>query len=529
MHRGLGVPEVVQLICAQFATGALNPLSDAAEHDLSVLGARTSRTFLNPALNVLWSHQNTILNLLRCMPADVWDVTKEKIEAYGATVTTHIRLQRTIVSSDWERPLFYGHRVRSFNGLMDLLLKDTAFFETLTLCLPGDFIFPNLQKMDWYPQLPETFHHVHLFLAPTLKQLFLSSIKTFSHLSVLSNLAVKCPGLTTVTIKAHNMDDLALPIISGLVRELRHIESLDVPGLDEAAFVYLAQLPGLRSLGFHSAETPNPFFQSSGNSVDFPALIHLTTPTMEAATALLAILPNRPFQTLSINRTPIHCTHIARQFYSALAKRCSHSSLRALNIHYDAWENNDDALSAEDIAMYSVGPDILLPLFSFDHLVNVVLVHPVGFDIDDATVRTMARAWPRIEILSLRAGPLRHVPPRLTLEGLSAFAEYCPHLSTLAITFDATLVPTRRGPTKTARVCQGSLRTLAVSLSLISKPGRVAVFLSAIFPELRWIETCYDDTLDAEEGEVDVIIPEPETVASHALWKDVEDALDSDF
>ncbi|KAJ6486297.1 hypothetical protein DFH09DRAFT_1291589 [Mycena vulgaris] len=505
MHRGLSVPEVVQLICAQFATGALNPLSDAAEHDLSVL-ARTSRTFLNPALNVLWSHQNTILNLLRCMPADVWDVTKEKIEAYGATVTTHIRLQRTIVSSDWERPLFYGHRVRSFNGLMDLLLKDTAFFETLTLCLPGDFIFPNLQTMDWYPQLPETFHHVHLFLTPTLKQLFLSSIKTISHLSVLSNLAVKCPALTTVTIKAHNMDDLALPIISSFVRELRHIESLDVPGLDEAAIAYLAQLPGLRSLGLHSAETPNPFFQSSGSSVDFPALTHLTTPTMEAAIALLAILPNRPLQTLSINRTPIHCTHIARQFYSALEKRCSHSSLRALNIRHDAWENNDDALSAEDIAMYSVGPDILPPLFSFDHLVDVVLVHPVGFDIDDATVRTMARAWPRIEILSLRAGPLRHVPPRLTLEGLSAFAEYCPHLST----------------PRWSRLDE-ALRKWR------DKPGRVAVFLSAIFSELRWIETCYDDTLDAEEGEVDVIIPEPETVASHALWKDVEDALDSDF
>lgn len=74
MHRGLQILELIELICAQVGTDGVHPLSKDESRDLSVL-ARTSKAFLNPALNVLWRHQDTIVNLLKCMPADLWDIS----------------------------------------------------------------------------------------------------------------------------------------------------------------------------------------------------------------------------------------------------------------------------------------------------------------------------------------------------------------------------------------------------------------------------------------------------------------------
>jgi hypothetical protein len=62
MHRGLLIPEVVELICgvADFPT-------------LSSL-ARTCQTFQPPALAVLWETQFGLMQLLKCMPSDLWEV-----------------------------------------------------------------------------------------------------------------------------------------------------------------------------------------------------------------------------------------------------------------------------------------------------------------------------------------------------------------------------------------------------------------------------------------------------------------------
>jgi hypothetical protein len=53
----------------------------------------------------------------------------------------------------------------------------------------------------------------------------------------------------------------------------------------------------------------------------------------------------------------------------------------------------------------------------------------------------MARAWPRIERLHLEPQHLHHITPRITLEGIYAFTQYCPRLQLLCITFDAMFIP----------------------------------------------------------------------------------------
>ncbi|KAJ7238158.1 cytochrome P450 [Mycena rebaudengoi] len=124
----------------------------------------------------------------------------------------------------------------------------TDFFNTLSLCLPGDWIFRNLELLNWQPWLPRAFHHVRLFLAPRIRVLELGSIENISHLSIFSNLAVKCPFLTTVFIRLRprTVDgNLAVPILSNFLGGLRRVESLEleVPQLDQTALAHLVQLP----------------------------------------------------------------------------------------------------------------------------------------------------------------------------------------------------------------------------------------------------------------------------------------------
>ncbi|KAJ7122086.1 hypothetical protein C8R44DRAFT_735807 [Mycena epipterygia] len=65
MHRTLRIPEMVHLIISHVAA------EDGAS-DLAVL-ARTCTSFHDTALDELWARQSSIINLIRCMPEDLWE------------------------------------------------------------------------------------------------------------------------------------------------------------------------------------------------------------------------------------------------------------------------------------------------------------------------------------------------------------------------------------------------------------------------------------------------------------------------
>jgi hypothetical protein len=212
---------------------------------------------------------------------------------------------------------------------------------------------------------------------------------------------------------------------------------------------------------------------------------------------------------------------IARHSYATLARHCSHSHLRELVAQTDVLFPR--TLSADQYSLYTVGGDILRPLLSFTNLVAVSLSHPVGFDLDDSVILDMAAAWSRIERIFLTAASYTHVPSRVTLQGLSAFAKSCPLLRHLAMTFDATSVPKIGVIQKT----QHSLVGIEVALSPITDPRRVANFLSAMFPHLTEIRTLYDLVRRGDDS----VSGAPKVVNgthisnSHKIWKRAEKAL----
>ncbi|KAJ6532301.1 hypothetical protein DFH09DRAFT_993759 [Mycena vulgaris] len=515
MHHALSILEIVELICQQ--------ASDRGR-DLSVL-ARTSIIFQNPALNVLWAEQSTILNLLRCMPNDLWDISRTDYNPY----ITHIRLRRVITSTDWERPLLYSHRVRTFYMRHTFSPESSDAFEALGLSLAGQYLFPSLQSFHSFPP-PELFHHIRLFLTPRLNRLVLSSITSSIHLSILSNLSLNRPYLNDVEIYTQMPESLMVLAVSTFVRRLTGIRSLNVPRLDQAALAHLAQLPGLKSLWIQ--RPPPPVFSAapSASSEWFPALVTISMPTMQCAAMLFtssAILALTHLMVTGSAADPPMAT-FAGQFYAAMAAHCSHSSLQEM--HIAGTYADLTTATAGEIESYSVGGDILQPLFAFANLRTVSLEHPVGFDLDNATVVQMARSWPRLEELSLRANLFSHIPSRVTLEGVSAFAEHCPSLHTLAIVFDATSGPKLRPTTTTRRAAPSRLRTFNVGLSPINNPARVAVFLSVIFPKLRWIETFYDELRERyeDEGAEEELFVDANVLELHNRWSAVADALQQD-
>jgi hypothetical protein len=290
---------------------------------------------------------------------------------------------------------------------MGSLSEDTEFLEALTLCLPGPCIFPNLERLHWVPDSSEAFQYVRMFLAPSITELLLGNMHSAAHISIFATLAAKCPILTDVTIYIRYTQTTASPAISIFVRSLARVESLSLPGIDQKALAHLAGLSSLTSLSLRSPQIPRLSCDSFGGD-DFPALTELTTPTIVCATALVAVLPHCPFVRLIVlpNPNPPWSTAVmAREFYSSVGRMSSRTSLQCLRVD---GPSPGPPPRANQIHIYSISAEILHPLFSFTNIVHVDLTHPVGFDLDNAAVLTMARAWPQIRHLSLTAGPFRH-------------------------------------------------------------------------------------------------------------------------
>ncbi|KAJ7210703.1 hypothetical protein GGX14DRAFT_565313 [Mycena pura] len=510
MHRSLRVLELVTMI------------SDEIDRQTLSSFGRACKMFRDPALDVLWRHQNTLMNLLRCMPEGIWDESDEE---------GHWTLNRPVLPADWERPLFYARRVKSFHYddrfRSPCFPTSPVFLESLRLCFSGPHIFPNIEKLSWFSYHESTFPHVRLFLGPRLKDLGLSILQSTAHLSLLPIIAVECPLLTDVGVEcSYELDGQRS--VSTLVLGLHRLESLFLPCLDNPAVEHIARLPGLTSLTLENQSALVPFPESfSSDAVLFPCLssLHITGNDVNAVVPFLTLLTHAPIVELTIDipdLTP--AKHIA-ECYSAMARHCSqsHISLGKLTIGHGWWGSSTSPTSA-DIATYHIHTPQFLPLLNFTNLTEVFLTPAVGFDLDDMAVTALAQAWPRLRQLYLFPSVYLNLPSRITLTGLLPFAQHCPHLSRLKLALDASAAPKwaqghKAGAT---RVRQNCLRSLDVLRSPINNPLLVAGFLSSVFPKLCSVFTDQDPMRQHPPG---ALAEHAEAIALHTQWKTVQAAL----
>ncbi|KAJ7221227.1 hypothetical protein B0H12DRAFT_303655 [Mycena haematopus] len=477
MHRCLEIPEVVSWICCIIKDHREAFSESEALATLAAL-ARTCKMLSSPALDILWRDSPSLANILRCMPDDLW----------SGLETGDFHLRRPAVNSDWERLLVYSHRVRLF-GFSDKRRGSSESLNTLRVCFPGQHLFPNIQKLVWSVDNPDEFPHVSLFLGPRLTTLLLGSFSTTAHLSFLATVVTQCPSLAEVHLKFYDptigrVDQLRT--LSCFVQGLRLLKTLSVPSLDLATLHYIARLPGFVSLTLTS-QIPLSIAGSSTSPSGDPLFTTLKSlnlgPSIDVCSEMITLLGDAPIVNIHMPFISNTSSAIA-QFYVTLAASCSHSSLSVLQLGHTVQRRLRGTSPADQISGSQ-----MRPLFSFSNITSITLAAP-GFDLDDATIADMARAWPRIEKLELIPGDLTVISSTCTLGGLLPLARHCPRLSALQLALNATAVPDLQSMhTENERVRQLHLDTLHIFCSRTSAPVAVALFLSSVFPRVQRV-TC---------------------------------------
>ncbi|KAJ7729813.1 hypothetical protein B0H16DRAFT_225562 [Mycena metata] len=504
MHRCLSVQELLALIFSH-----LDPREDSghrsyswrqpALQDLAVV-ARTCGTFREPALDRLW-RSSALVNLLRCMPADLWAIDTEVPDGWKCSM----RARRAIRPEDWNRVLACSPRIRDL-GCNSWDCDLSGIFPVISVCLP-DQLLPNLQTLYWCPADP-IFHYIHLFLGPKITSLTFSG-SSIPAISLLPTLALKCPTLKDVSISSGEKKAVSI-----FLRSLECLESVHVETLDHSTLEHLSRLPTLTSLRLNTL----PVFHSLSPRFDpqpFAVLrkLHLDSMDMEAITHFLRSCKEVPLRSLSFYVQSYPTTAESHEFYRALSASVLHSSLTEAS--FDVGINTFDGNTPN----FRIHRESIQFLAAFTNLVTIDISSPVGIDWDDTTAAELARAWPHLETLHMTSyGPSRS-PPDTTLECLYSFAKWCPRLADLTITFDGIRAPPSLDQTP-GRPSQYALKSIDVAHSRISTAiTPVVQFLSTIFPDLKRIATSRDglNNEDLEELRLN-----EEAIGFHHLWKEVE-------
>ncbi|KAJ7189172.1 hypothetical protein C8R46DRAFT_1056738 [Mycena filopes] len=497
MHRALKIPEVLQLVLLEICP---EPTEDPSKEETCALAtlARTCRILSDPSLDALWSFQNTYVNILRCMPADLWSETWT--------------LRRPILRSDWDGPLRYVHRVRNLccrKGTLPANGDHAAIFEILRVALPTAHLFPHLRRLQWlfYPTGPLSL--APLLFAPTLTTLVLGNFETMFQLSMLPSVAGKCPMLTHIEISCWSFPETEFSqAISSFVCGLSRIVSLHAPSLNNAALAHLMTLRHLQTLILEDPTIEAPVDGRDPPSPPAAAFAGLRHLTLEVATpqcilAFISAVSHSPLQSLTLRDISAPDASTMRQLFSALQRHLPRSLLTRLSITSD-----------ETLGPLRTTIDALRLLFHFKNLTHVELRPPTGIDISDDDVLSLAQAWPRLGRLTLRQQLSKAPPPTATLRSLLHLAEQCSNLAQLELSLDASAVPPIARSTHGARLYHHALTSWIVGPSSISAPLQVARFLSAIFPALTSISVDSEDYGDDGDDDEDA-----------QMWYEVQAAL----
>ncbi|KAJ7617622.1 hypothetical protein DFH06DRAFT_1107359 [Mycena polygramma] len=487
MHRVLQIPELVEMICSQVPSHfTSDDFGVSGRRDLAAL-ARTAKFFQDPALEYLWSVQDTFAHILRCMPDDLWN----EVDPGDSTAMDNLVMIRPIMSADWNRPLFYLHRIKDLYIGGNSQLPPLEILEILALCHPGDPLFPNLRFLDWTDLDHSRFCHIHMFLGPRITTLYIQLPSTVPPLSILPRIALKCPSLTFAEVYYEGVPPFGFrehicSSTSLFVRGLQGIERLRVNDLDASAIEHLGTLSTLNNLTMENLDDTTAISSSrSPHTPRFPALLRLEIYPNTLQVAISCITALSPPALVDLKVVSTHgCTTFSA--ISALYRSV------VVNIPHTLWYLNLDIYHAERLVLleaYAAKHAALQMLFCFGNLVILSLRIPGGFDLDDAMVLLLARAWPNLRELELVPDEVLPGDRRVTLATLRVFADNCPDLTYLGIELNAHEIPASELDDSEQRTIHTSLTNLLLGHSPIDDTFAVASFLSSIFPRLLVIET----------------------------------------
>ncbi|KAJ7870682.1 hypothetical protein B0H13DRAFT_1896095 [Mycena leptocephala] len=420
MQTSLQIREICDMVAGQL--DPKNPSDSAALVALS----RTCKAFSDPALDVLWETQDTILHLLRCFPRDIFPL--------ATADTRYYNFARPIVDGDWVRPLVYARRVR----FLAITIRTTSspLLEALASFLPADSLFPNLKELSWDS---DRFPFAYL-LAPRIERIhFVGFEISEAEFAVLGH---RCPALKDISC-CHTVDPR---ISAAFICSLRDLERLAIGIPDLSTLNYLGRLSTLKSFELASS---GPF-------------LPLITP-----------------QFIALRNLRLLCrTHVPGQIDSTVG------FFRTFSNPDGTFFDQIHAELIVDLGIPSLeGPTpcihVLRRLIDCFGNLHLLIIFPC-YEIKDEDIAEIAQALPRIRQLTLYG----FRPPSLTLQALCSLAALCSYLEDLDLEFDTSEIPSL-STNRVDIVVQRRLTSMTVRASTtMDSPYDVALFLSRIFPNL---------------------------------------------
>ncbi|KAJ7436321.1 hypothetical protein FB451DRAFT_1454765, partial [Mycena latifolia] len=405
---------------AQISRGTLAELCAASKLNHSL--------FHETALDSLCREQTTIINLIRCMPADLW-TTADVVHASGAYVSKTLvasaiyicclrswlapafqRANRPIVASDWDRLLKYSPHVKSLecrDVYGDPSLSDA--FEALRAGVLQQHLLPRMERLSWNHSDSTSLSCIDLFLGLRITSIMLGNSGSDAHYSLLVR---------------WNRRSCCVPSseLSTFVRALTHVQLLDVSWLDLTGFMHISRLTTLQSLkvnripiSFPDTAAGRLLANLRAAHIFIPPLVSDPAPSTEILSPISFVCTwkNPAMEGLKVGLRPESPPDQVEELY------------RLFGITPPA----------------TIHPDHFRNLYSFPNLRIVELSIPDGFNLEDSTITAMARSWPYLEDLRFDFAFAGVARPRTTLFGLQELAQHCPYLHTLEMPFDATTVP----------------------------------------------------------------------------------------
>lgn len=415
-------------------------------------------------------------------------------------------MKHLITPRDWSRFTPYAKRVRTWQQ-EDLSYIDETVVDHIAFGrLPG-YILPRLTHMEVSGTSVAGIHLQTLLICPALEAIHISNVNpspdlTWAIRTFFRTLADRVPSLTMLSVLWGGSTNTTAndPIRTGLSDVYNGITSLqklhlNSPGcLNTTSFASIARLPSLSTLHLNlvgieniddlCSQVPDPHtaFPSLQN-VFLAGSIPAFRKTLELYGAQRMVSIG-----FSVREYPKAAT--LRVLFEAVALQFA-SSLRIIQFQVPKEELDSavvNRLFTSSPEQYQMNMNVLQPLLSLSDLVAVHLELGVPLQLNDGDLRTIGKAWPKIEILHLCSDPFcertRGVRPVSSLHGLISTVEQCPRLQHLGLCLDYGSFMDDELLLRNRTVSK-SVYHLDVGRSWLTEPPRVASLLSGVFPSLK--------------------------------------------
>ncbi|CAL1702584.1 unnamed protein product [Somion occarium] len=467
------------------------------------------KTFHDPALDELWHTQTDLLpTLLVLHGGAIQSRDAEKTEDGDQDQPARVLYQaRPLSTEDIQRLRKYSLRVRvlEMRGNLDnpvLHSIDQSVVEALAVA--ANPLFPNLREFAWYPwsryRGKKSFEPLFpLLLAPRVESVELRYDEQVVEEKMLKQLSATCSRLTSFVIHSDTSDELSRGLRESLAN-MKYLEELNVFHhlLDWFVWCTCASMPKLHTLVVEldpDDDSPDPILWTHMPQRSLPIqMLVLNTDDIQKAADFLTGATFPDLREISIDlfgsTGPPRERKVTRLF-KAIVDSCPADKLDMIFIN----DNGQDPLwtipEGRNRSDYEIRPPLVRPLFRFTNLRRLWLRGRWYWDLDDALVLEMCKAFPQLFALILDPGHRWSLKRRITLQGTLMFIEHAPKLRFFGATLDATDVPDAYSK-KTVRPgggkVQSAMEGMILNCSNIDSAVNTAVFLSDVFPNLFGVD-----------------------------------------